>query len=444
VDAAEVRRLIKAGADASLANSYGASPMGLAAEVGNAEIIKLLLDAGADAESPNADGQTALLAVARTGNVEAADLLVKHGAKVDARETWGGQTALMWASARRHPQMMQFLISKGADVNARSIDRDYQRHVTAEGRPKNLDSGGFTPLLYAARENCLACVEVLVHNRADLDLPDPDGVSPLLVAILNANWDLAKQLILAGADVNQWDMFGEAPLFTAVGIRSQANGAHGSIDPLNETNGLTIVRMLLDRKANPNMQLFFKPANVRGSTNTRGSTPLIRAAANADMEVMKLLMEKGADVNLKMADRQTPIMAVLAGKASETQALEIIRILHEAGADVNVIALVNLREDVRGGTALHYAARKRYKEVIKKLAEYGIDMNAKDQDGLTALDYTQSRGFMAFMALQTPVYKDLAELLRGLGATVEIARGVEWPVLGPPQGIELDIWPVGE
>jgi len=204
---AEVRRLLKAGANVSLANNYGATPMGLAAEVGNAEIIKLLLDAGADADSPNPEGQTALLAVARTGNVEAAELLVKHGAKVDAREHWGGQTALMWASARRHPQMMQLLISKGADVNARSINRDYQRHVTAEGRPKSLDSGGFTPLLYAARENCLGCVDVLVRNRADVNLPDPDGVSPLLVAIMNANWDLAKQLILAGADVNEWDMY---------------------------------------------------------------------------------------------------------------------------------------------------------------------------------------------------------------------------------------------
>ena len=139
----------------SLANNYGATPMSLAAEVGNTEMLKLLLEAGADADSPNPDGQTALMAVARTGNVEAAQLLLEHGATVDAREKWGGQTALMWASARRHPEMMQLLISKGADVNARSIDRDYQRHVTAEGRPKNLDSGGFTPLLYAARENCM-------------------------------------------------------------------------------------------------------------------------------------------------------------------------------------------------------------------------------------------------------------------------------------------------
>jgi ankyrin repeat protein len=418
--------------------------MGLAAEVGNAGIIQLLLEAGANADSPNPEGQTALMAVARTGNVEAAELLINRGATIDARERWGGQTALMWAAARRHPQMMQFLISKGADVNARSTHRDYQRHVTAEGRPKSLDSGGLTPLLYAARENCLACVEVLLRNGADIDLPDPDGVSPLLVAIMNVNWDLAKQLILAGADVNQWDIYGEAPLFTAVGLRSQVSGGRASIDPLNETNGLTIVRMLLERGANPNMQLFFRPANLLGSTNTRGATPLIRAAANADLEVMKLLLEQGADVNLQMADRQTAIMAVLAGRASETLALEMIRVLHEAGADVNVIALINHREETRGGTALHYAVRKRYKEVIRRLASYGIDMNARDQDGLTALDYTQSRGYMPFMALQTPPYKEEAALLRELGATVEVARNPLWPVLGPPQGIEEDIWPLGE
>jgi ankyrin repeat protein len=443
-DVAEVQRLLKAGADVSLANNYGATPMGLAAEVANTTILKLLLEAGADADSPSPEGQTALLAVARTGNVEAARLLVDHGATVDAREKWGGQTALMWASARRHPEMMKFLIARGADVNARSTHRDYQRHVTAEGRPKSLDTGGLTPLLYAARENCMACVKVLLDSGADIDLPDPDGVSPLLVAIMNANWDLAKQLIVAGADVNQWDMYGEAPLFTAIGLRSRRDGGRGSIDPLTETDGMTIVRMLLDRGANPNMQLFFRPANLRGSTVTRGSTPLIRAATNADLEVVNLLLKHGADVNLRMADRQTATMAVLSGRASEKQALELIRILHEAGEDLNVIALVNHREEIRGGTALHYAVRKRYKEVIKELASYGIDMNAKDQDGLTALDYTQSRGFMPFMALQTPVYADVATLLRELGATQELARSPEWPVLGPPQGVDADIWPIGE
>jgi len=156
------------------------------------------------------------------------------------------------------------------------------------------------------------------------------------------------------------------------------------------------------------------------------------------------LLEHGADATLYMADRQTPIHAVLAGRASEKDALELIRVLHEAGTDVSVVALVNHIEEVRGGSPLHYAVRKRYKEVIKALASYGIDMNLKDQDGLTALDYTQSRGFMPFMALQTPRYEEEAALLRELGATVSMPRDPKWPVLGPPQGMWPDIWPLGE
>ena len=443
-DVAEAKRLLRSGANVSLANKYGASPMTLAAEVGNAEMLKVLLEAGANADSPNPDGQTALLAVARTGNVEAAQVLLSHGATVDAKEKWGGQTALMWASARRHPEMMQLLISKGADVNARSIDRDYQRHIQAEGRPKSLDSGGLTPLLYAARENCIACMDVLLKNTVDLNLPDPDSVSPLLVAIMNANWDLAKKLIEAGADVNQWDIYGESPLFTAIDLRNRIDGGRASIDAPNQTKGIDIVTLLLERGADPNIQLFFKPANARGDVYTRGVTPLIRAAVNGDLEVVKLLLERGADATVYTADRQTPIHAVLAGRAVEPQALELIRIFQKAGTDVNVVALINHPEEIRGGTALHYAVRKRFKSVIKELASMKIDMDAVDQDGLTALDYTQSRGFMPFMALQTPVFKEEAQILRELGATKLMARSPQWPVLGPPQGVWDDIWPLGE
>jgi ankyrin repeat protein len=443
-DVVEAKRLLRAGAKVGQANKYGATPMSLAAEVGNTEMLKVLLEVGADVESPNPDGMTALLAVSRMGNVEAAKLLLDRGAKVDAKEKWGGQTPLMWASARRHPAMMQLLIAKGADVNAASIDRDYQRHVTAEGRPKSLDSGGLTPLLYAARENCMACVDVLLKASADIDLPDPDGVTPLHVALMNANWDLAKQLILAGADVNQWDMFGEAPLFTAVNQRQRIDGGRASIDPINQNTGLQIVELLLEKGADPNQQLFFKPPNMRGLLMTRGVTPLIRAAANADAEVVKLLLAKGADATIATADRQTPIHAALAGRAPEPQALELVRTFQKAGTDVNVVALIHHQEEVRGGTALHYAVRKRFKTVIKELAALGIDMNAIDQDGLTALDYTQSRGFMPFMALQTPLYKDEATLLRELGATKLLEKSPVWPVLGPPQGVWADIWPVGE
>ena len=153
-------------------------------------------------------------------------------------EKFGGQTPLMWASARRHPAMMQLLISKGADVNARSTDRNYQRHVTAEGRPKSLDSGGLTPLLYAARENCMACVEVLLKNSADIDLPDPDGVSPLLVAIMNANWDMAEAADRRPAPTST---SGTSTARRRCSRRSScATGSTAdaaSIDPLNKTNG---------------------------------------------------------------------------------------------------------------------------------------------------------------------------------------------------------------
>ena len=440
----DARSLLDSGADVSAANRYGVTAMGLAAEIADTEMLSLLLDNGADPDSPNVDGQTALMAVARTGNTDAAQLLLDAGATVDARERWGGQTALMWAAARRHPAMIELLIEHGAEIDARSVHRDYQRHVTAEGRPKNLDSGGFTPLLYAARENCHACVETLLASGADINLPDPDGVSALLIAIMNANWDLAEQLIEAGADVNLWNMYGEAPLFTAVRLVTRMDGGRASIDPLNQAGGMNIVRLLLERGADPNMQLFFKPSNVRGSTNTRGATPLIRAAGDGNRELVELLLQNGADPTIYMADRQTPIHAVLAGRTPEPAALELIELLHRAGTDINVIALVNHREEIRGGTALHYAVRRRNPTIIEALAEWGIDLDAKDQDGLTALDYTQSRGFMPFLRNQTPFFEAENALLRSLGATVELPYEPDWPVLGPPQGVWPDIFPIGE
>ena len=161
-DAAKVAALLKGGADPRIANAFGASPMGEAARRGDAAVIGLLLKAGADPESPNPEGQTALMTVARTGNVEAAQLLLAHGAKINAREKWGGQTALIWAAAQGQAQMVRFLLSKGADSSARGTVRDWQRKITAEGRPKDMNRGGLTALLYAAREGNLLWVVVLV------------------------------------------------------------------------------------------------------------------------------------------------------------------------------------------------------------------------------------------------------------------------------------------
>lgn len=439
-DVERVRALLQAGADPNLSNRYGSNPMQLAAEVGDAAIIKLLLDAGADVDSPNPEGQTALMLVARTGKVDAAELLVKKGADVNAVERWGGQTALMWASARRHPEMMAYLIKQGADLNAQSIARDYRRHLTKEGRAKNLDSGGFTPLLYAVREGCNACVDVLIKSGVDLDKPDPDGVSPLLLAILNARWDIAKQLIDAGADVQQWDVFGQAPLF-AVANNRKASGLRPN-QPLNENDGLAIVRALLERGADPNMQLFMRPAKQRGNNLARGTTPLIAAASNGDLEVIKLLLEHGADAALPQADLQTPVSALAGARGQQAQLVEALELLHAAGADLNVVAVHHHLLRTRGGSPLHYAVRANNDKVVEALVRLGADIDIKDHDGLTALDYAMARGFVPFLAMRQPPNLKMAELLRNLGAKVELDVTPFWPNVGPPFYYPWSVFPL--
>lgn len=434
------RALVRAGADVSLANNYGANAMQLAAETANVEMLKLLLDAGADVDSPNPEGQTALMLVARTGNVEAARLLVREGANVNAREGWGEQTALMWAAARSQPAMVEFLIQSGADINAQSIHRDYPRHVTKEGRAKNLDTGGLTPLLYAIRENCLSCVEILIENKVDLDLPDPDGTSPLLLAIHNTRWDIAKRLIDAGADVQQWDTFGQAPLLAIASRRDDMRAEPGL--PLNETNGTQIMQMLLERGANPNMQLFMRPAKQRGGPMSRGTTPLIIAAASGDPEAIRLLLEHGAEVNLPQADLQTAVSAIAGARGNPDRLVEGLKLLVDAGADVNVRSVPHHLQRNRGGTPLIFAARNNNAKMVEALVAAGADIDATDIDGLTALDHAMARHQVPFLQMRQPPNTRMADLLRNLGATKELGVEPFWPNVGPPFYYPWSIFPL--
>lgn len=469
-DVAEARRLIEEGADVSASNVYGVNAMQLAADIGNTELIRLLLKAGADPESPNADGETALHLVARSGNVEAAKLLLKAGAQVDPVEQFGGQTPLMWAVARRHPEMVEFLLSKGADVNARSIVRDYRRVATAESRAAPRDRGGLTPLMYAARHNCGECVEVLLKYKVDVNLPDPSYVVPLSIAMMNSNWDIAKRLVEAGADVNQWDINGSSPLHVAIAnMNSPGNRNPLDDDKPNKATGRDLIKMLLERGANPNQQLYHGVDFA--SAADRGLTPFLAACQTGDIELVKLLLEHGANPRLATSDGRGPIIMAISGRPGrgnffgrppaggrpdadekksgakrENPQVQLIKLLAEAGADVNLVAKIHLLARTRGGSALHYAVREGGNhEVIKTLLDLGLDVNVKDEDGLTALDYAMGRGYVPFLAMPEPPNKPLADFLRGNGASIELAKTPDWPPQGPPIATAVYdsfIWPV--
>jgi uncharacterized protein len=400
-DLALATRLIREGADVNARNDYGSTPMQEAAERGDPALIGLLLKSKADVESPNDEGETALMTVARTGKVEAAKLLLKAGAKVNAVEQWRGQTALMWAAAQGNADMVRLLLKSGARPDAVSFVRDWARKVTAEPRPQNRPPGGFTALLLAAREGCAACARVLIEGKADINLTNPENITPLLMAILNARFDVAKVLIEAGADVNRWDVWGRAPLYSAIDYNTTPRGGRPDRPAADETLPLDVAKMLLDRGANPNMQLkLFPPYRSLGqdrggdSILTVGTTPLLRAAKACDTAGAQLLVDRGALPDLQNSMGATPLM-VAAGIGwstvdirgrfrNEPQCIDTARVLVAAGANVNAA-------NATGQTPLHGSAQLGWTQFVRFLAGKGARLDMKDTRGSTPLDIALGR-----------------------------------------------------
>lgn len=399
-----VRALLDAGADPSARNLFGSTPLMEAAIVGHTEIIALLLEAGAGVESTNYENQTALMAVARTGNVEAARLLLDAGADPNALETWGGQTAIMWAAARRHPDMIRVLAEHGADPNARSYDRVWERRTTAEPRPKNYDTGGMTAALFAAREGCAACIPVLKAAGADLDAGNRNGVTPLLIALLNLRWDTAVALIDAGADPTQWDVFGRSPVYVTVDLDALLTSGHPDIPSSDETKPLEVLERLLEAGANPDIPLRQRQPyrNVTFDRGYRdgsgpGITALHRAAEGAlNPAAAALLIRYGANPHM-INDTAVMVVGVSArpgnnhsrdrskGAGTEDDALAMARALIEAGVDVEQ------RDPATGKTALHVAVERGHGRVAEYLLRQGASPAIESASGETPLDLADDR-----------------------------------------------------
>ncbi len=450
-----VRTLIKAGANVKLQNQLGTSAITEAAIIGSAPILDALLKAGADPNFKNPTGETPLMAAARSGKVDAARTLLAAGADINAKETWGGQSAIMWAAAQSQADMVKFLASKDANLNDHGKVNQWERKIIQEPRPKDMNKGGFTPLHYAAREGCTACVQNLLDAHADPDSEDPDRETPLLLALENMHFDTAAVLIKGGADLDKWDLYGRSPVYMAADVSTlpmKGNGAVAVLPSPDKLSAVDVGRMMLERGANPNIQLKRRPPyrdvpQDRGGDGmlAQGATPLLRAARGGDDKFIALLLEYKALVDLPSKEGITPLMAA-AGVDFGTRAtrgrnrtdegvLASMDLLIKAGANINARSVVDRNPGGRGGrggapaaaapaapgtanysasaaiaqafrrgsqmpsanavpnqTALHGAAEHGFDKYIEFLVAHGADLTAKDANGRTPLDVARGAG----------------------------------------------------
>jgi ankyrin repeat protein len=417
-----VSALLKAGARASSANRYGVTPIRLAAINGSVPLVDMLLEAGVSADSANAEGETALMTAARAGSVPVVKTLAAHGANVNARENWFGETAMMWAAAENHAEVVRLLASLGGDINARStaVEPPELEFPKSGGPNMPFPRGGWTPLMYAAREGALDAARALVELGANLNavalpqtdvkladvrkLPDSVGTTALVYAIMNAHFDVAAMLIDKGANPNIVDTSGMAALYGAVEMSTlqwvQSRPAPIWRDTLTAAD---VVKRLLAKGADPNAKLTAAPIKISldpGATLNfnRGTTPLMRAARTDDVEVMRLLLDGGADPSVTMATDGSTVLMLAAGQGLGAPrgdgprirvptiegAVEAVRLLLDRGAKVNAT-------NNNGATALHVAVN-RGDPLVKLLCERGADVNAKNKQGQTPLDLALGAG----------------------------------------------------
>ena len=388
--------LLDAGAAVDATNRYDVVPLALASLNGSTPMITRLLEAGADPNRANPEGETPLMTAARTGNGDAIDALLAHGAEVDAVEAWRGQTALMWATAQNQVAAVERLLAAGADPNARS------------GR-------GFTPVLFAAREGNVGVLAPLVRAGANVDDVLPErNLSALVLAVYNAQYDFAKALLDEGANPNAAEN-GWTALHQVVWTRRPNLGRNPPFPvPLGELDAFDMVRTLAAAGADLNARQTREPRDGnRNLLNRIGSTAFLQAAKVADLEMMRLLVDLGADPSIPTEEGATPLMAAAGvgiwkigeNPGTNEEALAAVRLAWELGNDVNAV-------DANGDTALHGAIHRGAGNIVRFLVEKGANMDAVNEKGWSALSIAQG----VFYPNTFNRHPELMDLLTELGA----------------------------
>lgn len=389
------RQLLAQHAPVDAQNRYGVTPLALAVEQGNPDIVNALIAAGADVNHALPEGETILMTAARTGNVAVLEALLKKDARADARDGFYGETALIWAADADHADAVSALLDAGAGVDTRSAPAKWTRRAAGLTQ---LSLGEWTPLMYAARDGAMKAGAVLLKRGADLNAIDPDHATALVLAIINYHYDFAAMLLEHGADPNIADTTGMAALYAAVDMHSLPwMFGRPELPAPSKITQLELMEMLLKHGANPNAALKsvqFQRAHTDGDIALgEGSTPFHRAAKAADVPVMKLLLTYGADPKAVMKNGNNALM-LAAGlgyrdgnmavptkdRGTPQDAFAAIQLCLDNGLDINAAG-------DRGNTALHDAVNGREgPDVVRYLIAHGADASAKNARGQTPLD----------------------------------------------------------
>jgi len=401
------RRLIAAGADVNLTNRYGAPPLATACARADATLVTTLLEAGSDANAAPA-GEPVIMTASRTGIVEAVTALLTRGANVNATDTSKGQTPLMWAAAENHAPVVRVLLSKGADVRARSAT-------------------GFTALMFAARQGHLASARLLVEAGANVNDRTPEGTPLLTLAVESLRYSTAEFLLEQGADPKAVTKREETALHVLIRGRSPTRRRR----PVDDLASATLLEHLLAKGANPNARTPKAPritdAMVASSlrpaidnvVNLGGATPFLLAAQAADLKAMRILLDHGADPKLATYENTTPLMTAagvgfVEGRERtrpEREALAAVKLLAEAGVDINAV-------NERGQTAVHGAVYRAADTIIEYLAQAGARLDVRDELGRTPQQLAES----GFNQVSSVIRRERsAALLRRLGADATTA-----------------------
>jgi ankyrin repeat protein len=343
------------------------------------------------------------MTAAHSGSEAVVRVLLAHGATVDTKEGWLGQTALMMAAAENHPGVVSTLMDAGADVEARSTRTNFPTLEWGVGGMSTtvLPRGYWTSLMFAAQQGSLAAMRVLADGGADLNQVDPDGTTALVLAIINAHYDVAALMLERGADPNVADVTGMAALYAAVDMNTLPfMHNRPPSKPTGNLSAVDLIKLLLAHGADPNTALrtpVLQKHHDAGDRNLgEGSTPLMRAAKAGDATVMRLLLAAGA--NPRMAQKNGTTALMIAGgvgrgnagsygrmSGSAEEAIEAVTVLVDAGMDIN-------GANADGLTALHGAAGRvdDVNALIQFLVDRGANPRTKNKRGQTPLDVARA------------------------------------------------------